>query len=268
MLEQIIIENMTKKYNGRMILDGVNVSFCAGDSVAFIGHNGSGKSTFLKIAAGLVAPTSGKVIVHRPVLFHYVPEKFMPLPLTARGYLKRMGRLDGLSSDEAGQQIEALGNDFFLGELLDVPLKYLSKGSLQKISVIQALLKKPEVLLLDEPLSGQDEASQEIFLQKVNALRNQGVTVLMSCHEQRLVDAIAQKTYLIRDGKLVPWQQRIERTCILILDNVKKRPLFEGMEQFGNNYRLQVKEGAVQQVVLELLQNGWELRRMYDEKNY
>lgn len=267
-MEQITIKNISKNYSGHRILDNINLTIDAGESVAFMGHNGCGKSTFLKIIAGLVTPTSGSVVYHQPVLFHYVPEKFMPMPLTARAYLKRMGRLDGLSAGETARQIEALGNDFFLGELLDVPLKYLSKGSLQKISVIQALLKTPEVLILDEPLSGQDEASQEVFLQKVNQLRNQGVTILMSCHEQHLVDAIAQKTYVIRDGKLVPWQQHSERTCILILANAHNRPLYEGMERYGNHYRWQVKEGDVQQILLELLQNGWELRRMYDEKSY
>lgn len=204
----------------------------------------------------------------RGVLFHYVPEKFMPVPLTARAYLRRMGALDGLGQKETGSRIDALANDFFFSELLDVPTKYLSKGSLQKVSVIQALLKVPDVLLLDEPLSGQDEASQEVFVRKINELRGQGVTVLMACHEQRLVDAIAEKTFVIKNGRLETMQIQHRRNHILILENAADRPIVAGMERFGSGYRLRVDSEKTQAVLLELLGDGWELRGMYDEKNY
>lgn len=87
----ISLESVSKKYNGKVLLDHVCQSFDAGGAVAFMGHNGCGKSTLLKIIAGLVKPTTGCVTSDRRVLFHYVPEMFMPVPLTARAYLGRMG---------------------------------------------------------------------------------------------------------------------------------------------------------------------------------
>lgn len=266
-MKQITLENVTKKYNGNEILSKVNESFTTGQSIAFMGHNGCGKSTLLKIIAGLVTPTSGKVVYHKPVLFHYVPEKFMPVSLTARIYLKRMGELDGMKKEEIREKIERMSNDFFLSELLDISMKYLSKGTLQKIGVIQALMKTPDVLLLDEPLSGQDIASQKVFIQKINKLRMQGVTIFMSCHEQNFVDAIAEKTYTIQNGTLMEYQPTNKKEYTLILENAKNRNLVESMERFGLYYKLLISENDTQRVLLELLKDGWKLRGMYDEKD-
>ena len=266
-MDQIIIENLTKQYNGIYILDRVSHIFKAGRSVAFMGHNGCGKSTLLKLMAGLVKPTKGRVNCTGPVLFHYVPEKFMPVPLTARTYLKRMGELDGLEKGQTGKKIELLGEDFFLSELLDIPMKHLSKGTLQKIGVIQALLRTPDVLLLDEPLSGQDTASQRVFIKKVNKMREDGVTVLMACHEQSLVDAVAEETYTIQDGALTVYQPQYEKAYALILENTKSRAVPESMERYGNGYKLVVREKEAQKAILGLLECGWNLKGMYDEKD-
>lgn len=266
-MEQIRLENITKNFNGRCVLNQVNHTFLQGQSIAFMGHNGCGKSTLLKIIAGLVRPTDGRVHYSSPVLFHYVPEKFMPLPLTARCYLKRMGELDGLEQKAIGGMIEVLGEEFFLSELLDVPMKHLSKGTLQKIGVIQAFMKKPDILLLDEPLSGQDTASQKVFIRKVNKLRSEGVTVFMACHEQSLVDAVAEETYTIQDGGLIAYLQDKKKRYVLILENGQNSQLWEGMERFGTGYRLLIAEDEAQPAILKLLENGWKLRGLYDEKD-
>ena len=104
--------------------------------------------------------------------------------------------------------IKRLGEDFFLSEMLDLSMQSLSKGTLQKISVMQALLAKPDVLLLDEPLSGQDRESQKVFVQKINMLRNAGTTIFMSCHEKKLVKAISEQAEQAnhnRNGALWQW---------------------------------------------------------------
>lgn len=266
-MDQLILENVTKQYNGTYILNQISHTFEAGQSAAFMGHNGCGKSTLLKIIAGLVKPTNGRINCTSPVLFHYVPEKFMPVPLTARTYLKRMGELDGMEKSQTGEQIETLGEEFFLSELLDIPMKHLSKGTLQKIGVIQALMKTPDVLLLDEPLSGQDIASQKVFIKKVNQMREDGVTVLMACHEPGLVEAVAEETYTICDGVLKAYQPDIEKMYALILENANKRTVLEGMERYGSGYKLVVREKEAQRVIRELLESGWNLKGMHDEKN-
>lgn len=201
-MQIIRLENITKKYHNRPVLDQISQTFDQGNSVAFVGHNGCGKSTLLKCIAGLITPDAGKVVYDKPLLFHYIPEKFPSTVLTAREYLVRMGEISGIRREEVKQSIEVLGKDFFMEELLDTPMNVLSKGTLQKVGVMQALLRRPDVLLLDEPLSGQDEESQKVFIEKINRLRSDEVTVFMSCHEKGLVDAIAEDVYVIQKGSL------------------------------------------------------------------
>lgn len=89
----------------------------------------------------------------------------------------------------------------------------------------------------------------------------------MSCHEQSLVNAIADKTYTIQNGELIAYQPEDEGEYILVLENMQNNPIVEGMERYGTGYKLLVKEREAQEIIVELLQYGWALRGMYDEKN-
>ena len=95
-------------------------------------------------------------------------------------YLEYMGSIDHITHNEYKAKYEELIHNFHMDSMVDIQMKHLSKGSLQKVGVIQALLKKPDVLLLDEPLSGQDVESQNYFIQLVNDLKSQGVAIVMS----------------------------------------------------------------------------------------
>ena len=201
-MQQIILEHLSKQYNGISVINDVDYSFEKGTSVALVGHNGCGKSTLLKMIAGLVAPTKGRVIYGEPIHFSYVPEKFMPTKMSAKSYLSRMGEIEGLKSRDIEDKIKRLGEDFFLSEMLNIPMQSLSKGTLQKIFVIQAIMKRPDVLLLDEPLSGQDSDSQQVFIQKINELRDGNTTIFVACHEPVLVNALTDKVLAIKEGKL------------------------------------------------------------------
>lgn len=266
-MEVVRLEHISKKYEGRTILNRINKTFIKGCSVAFVGHNGCGKSTLLKILSGLVVPTAGKVEYSRPLLFHYVPERFSPTALTARKFLLRMGAMDGLKRHEVQRRIETLGDDFFLDELLDLPMRSLSKGSLQKIGVIQAFLRKPDVLLLDEPLSGQDTASQKVFIEKVNRLREQDVMIFMSCHEKKLVEAIAEEVYTIQNGNLTVCRPEYEKRYTLILEQDNGAKPAAGMVRYGRYYKLTAGEKDCDRMICNLLKNGWKLRGMYDEES-
>ena len=155
----ITLNNIVKEYNKKIVLHDISMMIEQGQSIAFTGHNGCGKSTLLKIIAGLVRPTKGNVKYERSFQFHYVPEHFPQMQLTAENYLLSQGKMEGIEELELKKRIQNLSQDFFFQSMLKIPIKYLSKGSLQKVGVIQALLKEPDILLLDEPLSGQDIAS-------------------------------------------------------------------------------------------------------------
>lgn len=263
-MEVIQLKGLTKKYDDRRILNEISISFSEGQAVAVMGRNGSGKSTFLKCTAKLVKPTAGSVVYKKPLLLHYVPEKFPKLPISARTFLTNMGRMDALKPKEVEQKIEKLGCDFFMDGLLDSSMKSMSKGTLQKVGVMQALLKKPDVLLLDEPLSGQDSASQAVFIQKINQLRKEGVTIFLSCHEQKLVDAIAQEVYIIQDGTLQPYRRERRKAYVLIVERTTGQPYIEGMQRYGRYDKYTVPEDRVDEEIQEILKRGWKLRGMYD----
>ena len=199
----ISIEKISKYYDYKTVFNQIDLPIYENQSIAFIGHNGCGKSTLLKIIAHLVKPDGGKVVHQKKLLFHYVPEHFPKMNLTARQYLEAMGKMDGLMATEIKDRINRLCGEFFMKEMISTPMKHLSKGTLQKVGVVQALMVTPQVLLLDEPLSGQDMDSQGVFIEKVNQLREQGVTVLMACHEQHLVDQVSDTVYRIEKGRIL-----------------------------------------------------------------
>ena len=272
--QQIIIENIVKKYNGRVVLDGISMIISRGESVAFIGNNGAGKSTLLKIMAGLVKPAAGTIKYHKALTFSYIPEHFPVSSLSLGDYMESMGRLDGLNAAAARRKSQELFEEFFIGEMAGVPMKHLSKGTLQKAGVVQALLKTPDVLLLDEPLSGQDMDSQAVFIQKIKQLKEQKVTILMSCHEPFLISRIADTVYRIKDGRI----SGVDRDSRIFTDQYEL--VFEGgdrnhvppeladrIQEVGDQIKVLAADAECDELMMRMYQMGWRLRRMHHENH-
>lgn len=199
----IKINNMSKKYGRKTILSHLHLEIHQGDSIAFIGHNGCGKSTLLKIIGGLQPFNDGHVTYTKKMKFSYVPERFPAMNISALDYVRQMGAIAGLSPQEAEKRSMQLFESFFMQDMAETPIRYLSKGTIQKVAVVQAFLTAPDVLLLDEPVSGQDAASQRVFVRMVNRLNaEQDVTILCACHEDYLISSIAHAVYEIKAGKL------------------------------------------------------------------
>jgi ABC-type multidrug transport system ATPase subunit len=200
----ITLENVTKKYGGETIIDSVSHTFYKGESIAFCGHNGCGKSTMLKLISGIIPISSGKLQYHEKLRFSYVPEKFAGMEIEMIDYLRGVERMEGVDPSVTDGLIE----DFFLESMIHTRMDKLSKGSLQKVGVIQALMAPHQVILLDEPLSGQDADSQKVFLDKMNELRDQGITIFMACHEEKLIEALSDRVYTIEKGMLLEMDGR------------------------------------------------------------
>lgn len=203
MKETIVsFEGVFKKYGTNEVLRDVSFSLRRGECIALTGLNGSGKTTLLKLAAGLTRPTRGKICRLQGIRAGYIPESFPAFSLTARRVLLGLGRAEGLEAHALAQRMERLLGDFNLSEAADDALRTYSKGMLQKVSVIQALQSRADVLLLDEPLSGQDRQSQETFIRMVGELLRGGTAVLLACHEEYLIRALADRVFHIRQGEL------------------------------------------------------------------
>ena len=270
--EIIKLENISKSYSSKLLLEHINLSVERGTSIALTGNNGSGKSTLLKIISGLTDVNFGKVTHVDDLKFNYIPEHFPKLNISAKQYIEYMGKIENVPLNELTHKYEELFHNFHMDSMLNIQMKYLSKGTLQKVAVIQALLKKPDVLLLDEPLSGQDIQSQKYFIQLVNDLKLQGVAIVMSCHEMFLVNQVSDIAYKIIDRQLV--NVNIDHLSnmdydILCFDNSKNQKVperlssdIEKIEYVDLIIRILVKKVKSNIILRGMLMEGFQLRSM------
>ncbi|MET9542659.1 ATP-binding cassette domain-containing protein [Streptomyces sp. NPDC006553] len=187
---------------GAWILREVDLDLPAGTLVRIVGTNGTGKSTLLRLVAGVDAPTAGRV-TGRPPRTAYVPERFpAALPFTATDYLVHLGRIQGLGTAaaraRAGEWLERFG----AGEHAGTAMAELSKGTSQKVAVAQALLAAPSLLVLDEAWTGLDTGARAELDAAVRSRRAAGGTVVFVDHDPRRLEGEPSAVYEVRDGRV------------------------------------------------------------------
>lgn len=200
------LTHIQKSFGKNMVLKDISLELVAGSCIAVCGHNGCGKSTLLNIMAGFLHFDSGE-LQNEAADLQFIPDHFFTTGMNARDFLMRMSAVQGMDRDVAQAVLQEYFHKFFMEELLNTPMKYLSKGSLQKVAVIQALLQTPAILLMDEPLNGQDIASQQVFVELIKELKQKGVCIVMAVHEQQLIRQLADIIYEMRGGMLYPVAQ-------------------------------------------------------------
>ncbi|MDZ5757902.1 ABC transporter ATP-binding protein [Carnobacterium maltaromaticum] len=262
---------MSKSYNGHQLFEKVSLNIPAGAAIALVGHNGAGKSTLLKIIGGLIPVNQGSCTLKHGLKLCYVPEHFPKTRLTVKSYLKQMGLIEGLTSIELETKIDSLLAAYFMTEMENTVMSQLSKGSLQKVGVMQAFLTTSDILLLDEPLAGQDSDSQKVFIRMVTKFLNQGGTIVMSCHEPYLVQRLANTVYQVADGRIklqeiIAFQSNAYD--YLVFQKLKDdltlpediQQLAEKIDETNQLVRLIVRHEASTHIILTLLPLGYELR--------
>ncbi|WP_344501846.1 ATP-binding cassette domain-containing protein [Dactylosporangium maewongense] len=184
--------------NAAWTLQHVDLELGPGETAVVLGPNGSGKSTLLQLAAGVLRPGRGTVS-GRPPVVGWVPERFpADQPFTARAYLTHMAAIRGADSAGIDEWAERLN---FVG-FLDVRLSRLSKGSAQKVGLVQALLDPPGLLVLDEPWEGLDAATREQVPAIVADVVARGGSVLISDHLGEVARLPGARRWHVRDGRV------------------------------------------------------------------
>lgn len=261
----ITLTGIKKTYHGKLIFEDVDLVLKEGTITAFIGHNGCGKSTLLKVISGLAQKDCGEIKYEKPYRFSYVPEKFPAINMSARSYLKHMLAIEGISDTNVrNEMIIELAKDFFVETMIDKPMKHLSKGTLQKIGVMQALLSNPDVLLLDEPLSGQDVDSQEVFIQKILELKEKGKIILLSAHEPDLIYALGDKVFTIKENKLLKYEMKPKVQYKIMLSSSEIKQPEKEMEEEGSGYCLISDESRLSLDIRRLQKEGWHIGKVYE----
>ncbi|MEE6209704.1 ABC transporter ATP-binding protein [Salarchaeum sp. III] len=179
----------------------------------FLGPNGSGKTTTLRLITGLIEPTHGDVYIRgNPVSntdyavssLGYAPATPAVSPqLSAREHLRYVADFRGLRPEDADERISELLNQFDLADAADDWVETYSTGMKQKLNLLQACLHEPSVLILDEPTAGLDPQSVRVFKDFVEEYSDRGNTVLLSTHILSIVEKVADVIGIISDGTLV-----------------------------------------------------------------
>ncbi|WP_328605539.1 ATP-binding cassette domain-containing protein [Amycolatopsis sp. NBC_00345] len=190
-----------KRYGGgEPVLDGVDLAVPAGRVIGILGANGSGKSTLLRIMAGVSRASTG-VVEGRPSI-GYLPDRFPGgQRLSARAYLRHMARIRGLADLSA---IDPLLERLALVGGPDAQLRTLSKGNAQKVGLAQAVLPRPDLLILDEPWSGLDVSTHAVLGELVAETRARGASVVFTDHRPDVVREYADDVHRIERGRLTP----------------------------------------------------------------
>jgi ABC-2 type transport system ATP-binding protein len=210
----IAISGLWMNYTDRMVLKGIDLKVYRGQIIGYIGPNGAGKSTTVKIMLGLVEGYNGKIeifgkdIADGDVSYKkrigYVPEVAeLYDSLTAREYLTFVGELYGMKRSDvdykAGKLMALLG----LEKAYDSRIATFSKGMKQKVLLISSMLHDPDILFLDEPLSGLDANSVMVVKEIFASLAARGKTIFYSSHIMDVVEKISSRIILIDGGDIV-----------------------------------------------------------------
>jgi ABC-2 type transport system ATP-binding protein len=194
------VRDLRKRYGANEALKGVDLTIGEGELIGLLGPNGAGKSTLVKIACGLVRPTSGTVQLAGA--FGYLAELFrFPDWLSADELLQLHQKL-ARSAGGAGERrdlLELVG----LGEVPDRRVGAMSKGMQQRLGIAQAMIGEPRLLLLDEPTSALDPAGRRTVRELLERLRERGVAVLLNSHLLSEVELVCDRVAIIARGEVV-----------------------------------------------------------------
>ena len=217
----IELDHLLKKFGNLTAVNDVSLTIKRGEFFAMLGPNAAGKTTTIKLLAGLIKPNSGAAricgfdIQTQPLearqRLAYVPDfPFLYDKLTAREFFRFTGQLFHLDAARIEKNAQELVARFHLGEYADRALEGLSHGTRQRVAIVSALLHDPEVFVIDEPMVGLDPQHARIVKDVLKERSLAGVTVLVSTHQLSIAEEMADRIGIIHEGKLIAVGNRDE----------------------------------------------------------
>lgn len=220
----LTLESVIKNFQKVTAVSNLSFRINKGEIFALLGPNGAGKTTTVRMIMQIIKPDQGKISfdpsimkngnVERAKLGYLPEERGLYQDATLIKSLIYLATLRGIDPENIEKHAEYWLERFGLIVRRNEKVSTLSKGNQQKVQFITAILHKPEFVVLDEPFSGFDPINQELILDIIKELRNQGMTILLSAHQMQLVEKIADRIILINDG-----QEIISGT----LDEIRKK---------------------------------------------
>lgn len=231
----IFVENLVKTYpRGVKALDGVSFKIEQGEVCGYLGANGAGKSTTIKIICGMLSADSGSVIVNNYDVFTapnkvkkmigYVPESgALFLSLTPWDFLEFTCKMYDIGREVYYKRIFDFMEMFDLKSEVKTPMSAFSKGMRQKVLLIASIIHNPDIIFWDEPLSGLDYSSAELIKNLVKDLSAQGKTFFYSTHILDIVDKICTRVIILNSGKTVYDNQIGPENASIVLNDIFRK---------------------------------------------
>ncbi|WP_182811739.1 ABC transporter ATP-binding protein [Bacillus sp. ME78] len=271
------IKNVTKSFKGKIAVNNFSMELQAGECVGLIGPNGAGKSTLIKVISDITNPTVGEVLLNGikiskmkseigylpqyPNFFHW---------MTARETLTFMGQLSGLKKEELSKSIPKMLEKVGLKEEENAKVSTFSGGMKQRLGIAQALLHKPSLIVMDEPVSALDPIGRREVLNLIKEIKKD-TTILLSTHILSDAEEICERFVIIKDGTKIEdttitellHRNRENKLIIEItakdqnwIEVVKKLPYVKNVEVVGLKIKVKVESIEINKNML--LQNALE----------
>ncbi|MGZ0707907.1 ABC transporter ATP-binding protein [Coraliomargarita sp. W4R53] len=286
----IQISSLSREYGDFKAVDQVSFEIQQGEVVGLLGHNGAGKTTIMKMITGYLEPTSGEIRVDDlrvgrdtraiQARIGYLPENCPVWPeMSVIDYLEYQANLQGVAEDDVQARVVEAIRRTALREKATAPIQTLSRGYRQRVGVAQAILHKPDIIILDEPTNGLDPT--QIF-QMRELIRDlaKSATVIISTHILQEVQAVCERVLIMRQGKLVV-DSRMEalqtgRQLRITVNNAKAAEylgrvagvsavqLVEAVDELSS-YLLDASGGTAPGVVAAVAEAGDQLYRLQPE---
>lgn len=197
----IKIENLTKSYKGKKVVNNLSFEIKDGELFALLGSNGAGKSTTIKMILELVKKDSGIIEKQQDIRIGYSPETpYFPPFLTGKEVLHYYGQLQKIPKEELETQCTNLMDEVGL-EDDNTKVRFYSKGMLQRLAMAQAMLGDPEFLILDEPCAGLDAMGRLEMLKLIEKLKKKGKTILMNSHILNDMEKVCDSGIIMKKGQ-------------------------------------------------------------------
>ncbi len=207
----ISIRGVSKRFGEHQAVDNVSIDVPAGAIYGFIGPNGSGKTTTIRMIMNILVPDSGNIqVLGRPSAADvrddvgYLPEeRGLYKKMTVRRVLRYYGQLKGKPVAEIDTAVQEWLARLQLSDWIDKKVEQLSKGMAQKVQFIAAVVSQPKLLILDEPFSGLDPVNAEALKDAVLEMRRRGTTIVFSTHDMNAAERLCERIFMIFKGRKV-----------------------------------------------------------------
>lgn len=217
----IVLERVSKSFDGKWAVKGIDLRVNKGEIFGLLGPNAAGKTTTIKMVAGLLRPTEGRIlidgydVIKEPIkaksILGYVPDKaFLYEKLTSREFLMFIASLHGMGKSYATKRIDELLSIFGIKDIEEELIESYSQGMRQRLLFLSALIHNPRAFVIDEPFVGLDPLGVMLLKDMIRRLSSEGVTIFLATHSLHIAEELCERVGLISRGSLISIKNKKE----------------------------------------------------------